>query len=105
MRGGGGFKAPSPPPLADLGETGARAVPAGRPAPVIWYFPGRAVPALVTPFHDFEVVTTLRHTRRHGFADPALVSMMLLSSTSGRRYWPPVPVSSISAARETITSW
>jgi hypothetical protein len=23
MRGGGGFKAPSPPPLADLGETGA----------------------------------------------------------------------------------
>lgn len=31
--------------LANLGETGARAVLAGRLAPVIWYFPGRAARA------------------------------------------------------------
>ncbi len=62
-------------------------------------------PADVTPFHVFAVVVTFRHTRRHGFADPAFVSMMLLSSTSGSKYWPPVPVSSIRAARQTITSW
>jgi len=33
-----------PPLLADLGETGARAVLTGRPAPVIWYFPGTGRP-------------------------------------------------------------
>ena len=31
MRGGGGFKAPSPPPLADLGETGAVLCRTGAP--------------------------------------------------------------------------
>jgi hypothetical protein len=63
------------------------------------------VPADVTPFHAFAVVRTVRQIRRHGFALPALVNMIELSSTSGSRYCPPVPVSSIRAARQAMTSW
>jgi hypothetical protein len=61
-------------------------------------------PADVTPFQVLLVVWTPRHTRRHGEAAPAFVSMIDGSRYRGSRYAPPVPVFSISAARQATTS-
>src|SRR5258708_27804346 len=56
-------------------------------------------PALLTPFHVLLVVCTMREMRRHGFADPAFVKMILGSKTNGRRKPPAEPGVRVSAAR------
>src|SRR5262252_8040250 len=55
-------------------------------------------PAELTPFHVEEVVCLMLLMRRHGFADPAFVRMIVGSSTNGRRY-PPLALVRVSAAR------
>src|SRR6185437_2254176 len=55
-------------------------------------------PAELTPFHVLDVVVLTLEIRRHGFAEPELVRMIVGSSTNGSRY-PPFAEVRVSDAR------